>query len=410
MICLNKLVGMIVACVAPSMGLIAYAQAATINQVIYMRADTRSFTIDLHGHNRLYNRSVWIEGFTDVAGSLPYVSGVNLYANEGDTINLTVYNNTNEDREFTLRNGWAAPAGSPANSPALNTPVVTVVAPQPIPRNTSKIVSFTAPAAGIYLYYDSKKDSTAPNGSGTGTGLPNRSAGMIGTLIVYPTGQPLARGNGNADAPIGGTIWAGGPAFNREYIWVLSDFDKKWNASFASGTLGSGVSAGAYKATYAFINGHFGYESLHNKKVHNQLSAGYPNHSPRPNVHDVVLIRIVNTGTIPHPLHFHGYHGKVYRVNNQRQDGSAAGKYIVYDKDVIDVPAMSTMDVLFEITQKGMYVIHDHTGMMVTQDGIYAEGMIAMFDTCTRYYSVLLTDKNHPDYKYCMQPTIGVGF
>ena len=331
------------------------AVAATLNYTLYMSEASKTFTIPLYQNS--YNRTVWIEGFSDVSGNPPTISGIKLTANQGDTVNLTVYNNTAETHGFTLRNGM------PSYGSTAGTADVIVVPTATLAPATSRTFSFTAPAPGSYFYFDPTTDSI--------TRTLNRSAGMYGAMVVYPTGQTP----GTA-----GALWSGGPTYKYDYTWVLSDFDKRVNEAERLGTAFSGT----YKATYAFINGDFGVHAMKNALV-----------SPVVNVGDTVAIRVINGGTIAHPLHFHGYHGEVVAINNVPQNR-------VVEKDVIDVPAMTTMDLIFHIDQKGIYIIHDHTGMMVTQDGIYAEGMLAEFDVCKKEGGLIANDP------HCPIPTIGV--
>ncbi len=345
-----------------ALGLSTFAQAATINHTLYMTEKDTSFTIDFAG--KAYNRVVWVEGFTKTSGGAPVVGGVTLNANEGDTVNITVINQTNDDHEFEVRGSG--------------------VAKKLVPKNGgSTVVTIVNPLAGSYIYHDPLVVASPKK--------ENRSVGMAGALIIRPAGQGAL-----FDAP--GTLWSGGTSvpFTKQYTWVLSDFDKLWNLAARNGTAAPAL----YKATYAFINGDFGHTSLKNKY-----------NSPKVIKDDVVLIRVVNPGMIAHPLHFHGYHGKLWRKNNVKQDSATAQ---VVEKDVVDVGPMETVDLVFHINQPGMYIIHDHTGMMVTQDGIYAEGMLAEFDACTLWTPAMLTGftTNTPLTnvcdKWCPKPNIGV--
>lgn len=317
------------------------------NYTLYMTEGNRTMTIPLASAN--YTRTFWVEGFTNTSGSLPLVGGVTLAANEGDAINITVFNQTQESHDFEVKGSG--------------------VAKVTIPAGGSTFVSLPPLPAGDYIYYD-------PSGT-------NRAVGMAGALVVRPAGQqPGAPGN----------LWAGGPSYKKDYTWVLSDMDKVWNAKHAQ----RAAPTTTYKATYAFINGDFGSHSLKNLV-----------NSPKVNYNDTIAIRIVNPGMISHPIHFHGYHGEVRSVNNVHQTR-------MLEKDVVDVPAMSTMDLIFHINQPGMYIIHDHTGMMVTQDGIYAEGMLAEFDACSKWTTAELAPfTSNPPFtsacdKYCPKPNIGV--
>lgn len=325
-----------------SLGLFtASATAATVSYTLYMTEKDKTITIPLASTN--YTRTFWVEGYTTTSGAVPDVGGVTLTANEGDTVNITLINQTTQAHDFLIQ-GTSVPRASVA-------------------AGATRTVTFTAPAAGNYIYHDPLVDSR--------TTAENRAAGMAGALIVYPIGQT---------AGAAGNLWANGPNYDYDFTWVLSDFDKRWNAAAKTNT----AAPKPYKATYAFINGDFGTHSMHNAKT-----------SPVSKVGDTVAIRLINVGMIPHPVHFHGYHGSAFRVNNQQQTR-------IVEKDVVDVPPMGTVDLIFHIDQKGLYIVHDHTGMMVTQDGIYAEGMIAMFDVCKKHGGLVSGDP------YCPVHTIGV--
>ncbi len=317
-------------------------QAATFSFTLYMTEGDVTIKIPLAG--KTYTRTFWVEGFTLTSGALPSVGGPTLSVNEGDTVNMTVINQTKESHDFQI-NGTSIPKVT-------------------IPMGESRVVSFTAPSAGSYIYLDPTVDPK--------TKQLNRAVGMYGALVVRPAGQ----------LPSGaGSLWVGGPAYDKDYVWVLSDFDKLWNKADKDNV----AAPTAYKATYAFINGEFGHASLKNKA-----------NSPVQKVGDTIVIRIINPGMIAHPIHFHGFHGEVWAVSNVRQTR-------IIEKDVIDVGPMQTVDLVFHINQRGMYIIHDHTGMMVTQDGIYAEGMIAEFDVCTKEGGLLGACD-----KFCPTPNIGV--
>ena len=332
-----------VAVLIAGLGATTAAHAATVNYTLYMTEADKTIAPTLAG--KTYTRMFWVEGFTNVSGGLPFIGGVTLNSNEGDTVNITVINQTQESHDFEVKGSGVAKVTIAAGASAF------VALP-------------TTLKAGDYIYYDSSTDAQ--------TKQLNRAVGMYGALVVRPAGQ-IAGGAGN--------LWAGGPAYKYDFTWVLSDFDKLWNQADKNKV----AAPTAYKATYAFINGDFGHGSFKNASV-----------SPKQKVGDTIAIRIVNPGIIAHPIHFHGYHGEVWRVDNVQQTR-------ILEKDVIDVGPMQTVDLIFHINQKGMYIIHDHTGMMVTQDGIYAEGMVGIFDTCTKEGGLVSACD-----KFCPTPSIGV--
>ena len=357
------------------LSLASSVQAATVNHTLYMADDDYTFTIPLA--TSTYTRTVWVEGFTNTSGAKPNIGGVILNANEGDTINITVINQAQESHDFMVAKGGAV----------LGAPPVPVGNKLTLAPGASGVVQLIGLAAGDYIYYDPSIDVQ--------TKQEQRAVGMIGALIVRPAGQT---------AGAAGNLWSGGPAYKKDYVWVVSDMDKLWNAADKAATVRS--TPPHYKATYAFINGLFGTKSL--KDHTNSPQLGKKDSASNPGIGDAIVIRIVNPGMIAHPIHFHGYHGEVRMINNVPQNR-------MLEKDVIDVPPMTTMDLLFHINQPGMYIIHDHTGMMVTQDGIYAEGMLAEFDACTKMTPAELlpfTSNTVPFSsvcdRYCPKPSIGV--
>lgn len=325
------------------------ANAAARNFTLNMTVGDK--TIDVLLYTTHYYRTFYVWGFSESSTTPPNVGGVTLNVNTGDAVTLSVYNNTNQVHGFAIKG-------------------LTLSNTATIAAFGSQTYTFTAPATGSYIYYDPLTDSI--------TKVPNRAVGMVGAMIVFPEGQTLPAGT----APSGsGTLWTGGPSYTTGYTWVLTDFDKNWNAAAKAGTA---ANPSVYKPNYAFINGQFGHDSIKN-----------PNTSPYPKViGDTLAIRVVNTGNIAHPLHFHGYHAEVVRVDNVVQTR-------VLEKDVVDVQPQQTVDLIIHINQRGVYIMHDHTGMMVTQDGIYAEGMIAEIDAC-KYTGGTTGDD------YCPVVTVGV--
>jgi len=383
---MNRLAAITMSALLFGMSYVVPTQAAIINETLYMADDDINFSIPLATAN--YARTVFVEGFTNISGDKPKVGGVILNANEGDTINITVVNQSQESHDFVVVKGGVVLGAAPV-------PVSNKLTLAP---GASSFVQLTGLPAGDYIYYDPSNDAN--------TLLPQRAMGMYGALIVRPAGQ-LAGSAGN--------LWADGTAktaYYKDYVWVLSDMDKLWNAADKAGVK---PTSSDYKATYAFINGLFGTKSVKDHTNSPQLGkkVDQPGQKPGAGIGDAIALRIINPGMIAHPLHFHGYHGELLAINNVRQ--TPANNKAVLEKDVLDVPPMTTMDMVFHINQPGMYIIHDHTGMMVTQDGIYAEGMLAEFDACTKMTPAELapfTSNSAPFSsvcdKYCPKPSIGV--
>lgn len=94
--------------------------------------------------------------------------------------------------------------------------------------------------------------------------------GMSGTIIVRP-----------ADGS--NTVWSGGPAFDKEYVWQLHTFDTSWH-----GLMQSSAATARYRPDVFLINGMEGSNLLSDTATAVQALPG-----------ERVLIRLVNPGYLP---------------------------------------------------------------------------------------------------------------
>jgi FtsP/CotA-like multicopper oxidase with cupredoxin domain len=255
--------------------------------------------------------SVW--GYGETVG-LPTVPAPTLAVNEGDTVNVTVYNHRNAPHNFVIQNVTADT--------------------NPIAANGSKTYSFIAPTAGSYLYSDTLNYNI------------NREMGLHGALIVRPADNST-------------TAWTGGPAYDHERVWVISDMDKpRWN-DVAS--IGGAVNTSVYKPNYFMLNGLGGFDAMMD---HDTMIMGM--------MDEVTLVRIVNAGQFSHSLHFHGNHFEVININGNRQPAPFE------QWDTINVPPMSVAEVLYTVNQTGEYPMHIHTAQAETANGVYLNGGATM--------------------------------
>ena len=129
--------------------------------------------------------------------------------------------------------------------------------------------TFTAPHAGTYAYH-CHVDTVL-----------HFEMGMYGTVIIRPP-------NGRIDR-----AWAGGPRFDKEYIWQLHTFDSSWHSGMGGGMGGmagmgamvSGSHTARHRPDYFMINGRDGDDTLTDPAT--AIAAG-----PR----QKVLIRLNNVG------------------------------------------------------------------------------------------------------------------
>jgi FtsP/CotA-like multicopper oxidase with cupredoxin domain len=95
--------------------------------------------------------------------------------------------------------------------------------------------------------------------------------GMYGTVIIRPPDGSNSR------------AWAGGPAFDKEYIWHLHTFDSSWHSQMVSGP-----GTVRYRPDYFMINGRDGASSFKDSTSAILAAPG-----------ERVLIRLVNVGYQP---------------------------------------------------------------------------------------------------------------
>ena len=124
---------------------------------------------------------------------------------------------------------------------------------------SSYTYTFTAPHAGTYMYHCHVDTSV------------HFEMGMYGTVIIRP-----ADGSTNV-------AWAGGPAYDKEYIWQLGTFDSSWHGSMVSGS-----QTARYRPDYFMINGRDGTNAGTDSTVAVTASAGQK-----------VLIRVNGTSYQP---------------------------------------------------------------------------------------------------------------
>jgi FtsP/CotA-like multicopper oxidase with cupredoxin domain len=260
--------------------------------------------------------SILVWQFRDLGGSGLGDLASALVVAEGDTIHVTLQNHLDRKINFVVP---GVLAGSPAVMPG-----------------GSQTYSFTAPAAGSYLFHDGLN------------GELSRAMGLAGPLVVLP-----ADGSNH--------LYDGGPAFDRQYTLVLGDFDDRLNRAIADGP---GYDMDDYEPNYFTVNGLSYPDTASDTDTLVAMSQD-----------EEVAIRFINTGLITYPMHFHGYHVQV-----ATRDRVAETE--VVDKDTVLVGVGECVDVILPVTQSGAYPLHTHYVPGVTANGVYVNpyggGLIVM--------------------------------
>jgi FtsP/CotA-like multicopper oxidase with cupredoxin domain len=203
----------------------------------------------------------------------PHLPGPVLYATEGDTIDLSVFNSLDEPHAFAVQG--------------------TGITTAPIAPGERARLSFTAPPPGTYIYLD---PLNAPL---------NRLMGLHGVMVVLPAGGPSPY----TDPPpalmslfsdFGTTAHFPGEPWipERSRIWHLHTVDPRWHERIEAGLSVDPLQVATdFVPRYFLLNGQSGYFASHDPQTTPIGRLGQPH-----------LIRIVNTGAAAHSLHIHGNH------------------------------------------------------------------------------------------------------
>lgn len=262
---------------------------------------------------------VFFRGFTTPDGTVPQLPGpplgnpgplpANPEITEGEPVRVHITNDTPRDHTFLIDRAGDEGATDP------------VVGPVRIPANTTTPVeiSFTAPAAGTYIYRDADRN--------------NRLLGMHGVMVVLPraAGQnrPYAPGPDRLEIPAEVVL---------QFVWCVHGVDpvlgelarERFRDSVIDYPLES------FLPRYFFINGKNGTEALHDESTVPVLPM-----QDATAAQVGCLIRCVNTGVATHALHWHGNHVFVLQRN-----AVPARPGLVFEKDVLRLDALQRIDVL----------------------------------------------------------------
>lgn len=285
------------------------SQAA--DYTLYIETGQVTITASPDTGNGATSLPVW--GYTSVNGGNGRVPGPVIESVEGATITVEVINHHNRNHNFVVQ-------GMTTDTTA-------------IPPGGSRIYTLNTPSSGVFFY----RDTLASN--------VNRALGLFGAVVVRPSA-------GSTRA------WTGGPTFNQERLWVITDMDiPRWtNVAISGGTVNTSV----YRPNYFLMNGMNGFQAM-----------GDPATNMEGTVGQVFLVRIVNAGQFDQSLHFHSNHFRVISRNGSRL---SPFEY----QDTINVKAGNTAMVLFQLNQVGHFPMHVHTSQMETGNGVYLNGTAAM--------------------------------
>ena len=275
--------------------------------------------------------SVFFKGFSDSSTTLR-IPGQPLIVREGDSVNITITNTLTTTHSFVI--DGVTDSGS-------------------IAGGQSKTLSFTAPAAGSYMFYD---NLNAPY---------NRLLGLHGGFAVMP-------------ASSSNQLYAGSPTFKKQLFWIFNDIDPVWHERLRTNL----VPNTTFIPRYFTINGKtsrppgaVGYDDP-------LLNALYdPATKLEGFIDDRTLLRVLNAGQCIHSMHWHANHVEWLTQNRTRRP-------TIWLKDVVPLDNnRGSCDVIYPFepppdawppVYTGHYVMHLHDEQSQTAGGgLYQFGAAA---------------------------------
>lgn len=277
---------------------------------------------------------------------LMQVSGPTLLVNQGETVTVNFTNNlpTRSSMLFPGQSAVLASGGSPG------------ALAQEVGPGESVSYTFTATNPGTYLYQ-----------SGTQTGL-QVEMGMVGALIVYPSGNPLGAGTGVARAAYGHAA----TAYDRETLFVVSDADSDIHAAVdeqvkalrSATTPAACLTSGGCSFTadmahrfpkYWFLNGRTSPDVFAKNYIGEMPHQPY-NALPRMHPGERMLLRMIGAGTDLHPMHHHGNNSWAIARDGRMLSSDAAllGPNLAVSDYTIRVVPGQTYDAIWSWTGAGL--------------------------------------------------------
>lgn len=226
-----------------------------------------------------------------------------IVAESGSRLRLRVHNGLRETHALAIQ---AAPGAAP------------VAHTGPVQQGSSGTIDIVAPAPGTYLICDPSREPV------------ERVLGLYGALVVVPREDRWR-------------LSAGGPEFERQWLWICHDVDPEWAALAQAGmTIDPGRTP--LLPRYFTLNDRSGFQSLGISEDEAVNSAAHEDtllsgSARRTDVRDfsrgtgatVVtgqLIRMVNAGVAAHQMHFHGNHVWTVRRNGVDFPRSAQAAFV----------------------------------------------------------------------------------
>ncbi len=299
--------------------------------------------------------SVYVWGFTDDPKGGPQVPGPTIYANEGDTVEVTLVNDVDPTANGLLING----EGHTIHLHGLDTPTEDDGVPEThaaglVRQGGSYTYRFAATHAGTYFYHCHQNN------------VEHQQMGMFGPIVVRAANDAK-------------TAYTGGPAFDREYTLLLAELDQGGHEAARRSVKEDGAPYNwlRYAPNY-YLLGDRAYGDPQAILRTLDASSG-----------ERVLVRVINAGYVAHLFHSHGQPFQVLATDGRPwRDGPTS--------DMVWLGPGEKYDLLFTSAGAGSLALHDHVEVAYQGPMIGAESLqtaaVAQPSGQTREYTLYVQD------------------
>jgi FtsP/CotA-like multicopper oxidase with cupredoxin domain len=268
------------------------------------------------------------------SGGVFQLPGPTLCANQGETVSVRLVNTLSEPSSIVFPGQQGATANGSSVQPQFDTSGrLTSLVQAASAGGGSMTYRFVASQAGTYIY----ESGTNP--------VKQIQMGLYGALVIRPAGHPE---------------WAydASTRFNpdTEYVMLLSEVDPDLHSAVERA---KPYDPTAYHPRYWMINGRSFPDTIapngapwlpsqpYGAFVHIQPYDAVTNPYP-------ALVRYLNVGSLNHPFHPHGNHGRVIARDGRLLAGPA-GEDLSYEKFLVLVGAGQTWDATYDWTDVEMW-------------------------------------------------------
>lgn len=256
--------------------------------------------------------------------------GPTLCVTQGDIVTVVLHNTLPEPASIIFPGQDDVEADGVPSQPVLSGATITSLT-QPAAPNGTVTYRFVANEPGTY-YYESGTDQAK-----------QVQMGLYGALIVRPLNHPdWAYTSSTKFNP------------NTEYMFLLSEVDPDLHQAVERGLA---YNAAATHPRYWMINGRSFPDTIAPNGapwLPDQPYSGLVHIQPKTTTNpDPALFRYINVGSLHHPMHPHGNHGRVIARDGRLLDD--AGQDLSYEKFLVLVGAGQTWDTTFDWTDRELW-------------------------------------------------------